>query len=311
MCDECTDSSNREQVVICIRWINDELEPHEDFIGLYMVDDIRANTVVAVIKDTLLRINLSLTKCGAQCYDGASTMSGAKTGVAKQLSDEERRAIYIHCDGHALNLATGDSVKKSKLMKDALDTTFEVSKLIKYSPNRDVKFGKLKENLAPGNPGFRVLCPRWTVRADTLKSVLDNYTVLQQLWEESKNETADPSIRARIIGVEAQFRSFKYLFGVYLGHLLLRHTDNLSKTLQSTTMSASEGQKIASMTVATLETLRDEDGQFDLLWKKVEIHALSLDVESPKLPRKRKVPLRYAEGTLEPDIYDDCRHYFF
>ena len=64
-------------------------------------------------------------------------------------------------------------------------------------------------------------------------------------------------------------------------------------------MSASEGQKIASMTVATLETLRD-DGQFDLLWKKVEIHALSLDVESPKLPRKRKVPLRYAEGTLEP-----------
>ena len=160
MCDECTDSSNREQVVICIRWINDELEPHEDFIGLYMVDDIRANTVVAVIKDTLLRISLSLTKCGAQCYDGASTMSGAKTGVAKQLSDEERRAIYIHCDGHALNLATGDSVKKSKLMKDALDTTFEVSKLIKYSPKRDVKFGKLKENLAPGNPGFRVLCPR-------------------------------------------------------------------------------------------------------------------------------------------------------
>ena len=71
-------------------------------------------------------------------------MSGAKTGVAKQLSDEERRAIYIHCDGHALNLATGDSVKKSKLMKDSLDTTFEVSKLFKYSPKRDVKFGKLK-----------------------------------------------------------------------------------------------------------------------------------------------------------------------
>ena len=44
MCDKCTDSSNREQVVICIRWINDELEPHEDFIGLYMVDDIRAKT---------------------------------------------------------------------------------------------------------------------------------------------------------------------------------------------------------------------------------------------------------------------------
>ena len=47
ICDECTDSSNREQVVLCIRWINDELEPHEDFIGLYKVDNILANTIVA------------------------------------------------------------------------------------------------------------------------------------------------------------------------------------------------------------------------------------------------------------------------
>ena len=49
MSDECTDSSNREQLVICIRWIDDQLEPHEDFIGLYQVDDIRADTLVAVI----------------------------------------------------------------------------------------------------------------------------------------------------------------------------------------------------------------------------------------------------------------------
>ena len=50
-------------------------------------------------------------------------MKGAKTGVAKQLSDEERRAVYMHFYGHALNLAAGDSIKSSKLMKDALDTT--------------------------------------------------------------------------------------------------------------------------------------------------------------------------------------------
>ena len=33
MCDECTDSSNREQLSVCIRWINSELEPQEDLIG--------------------------------------------------------------------------------------------------------------------------------------------------------------------------------------------------------------------------------------------------------------------------------------
>ena len=176
MYDKCTDASNREQVVICIRWINNELEPQEDFLGLYKVGDICTSTIVAVIKDTLVRMYLSLSKCRGQCYDGASTMKGAKTGVAKQLCDEEKRAIYMHCYGHALNLAAGDSIQNSKLMKDALETT--------GFKKRDVKIEKLKENLAPDNPGFRVLCPtRWTVTADSIKSVLDNYTVLQKLWE--------------------------------------------------------------------------------------------------------------------------------
>ena len=62
MCDECTDAFNREKVIICIRWINDELEAQKDFIGLYKVDDICTSTIVAVIKDTLVRMNLSLSK---------------------------------------------------------------------------------------------------------------------------------------------------------------------------------------------------------------------------------------------------------
>ena len=33
------------------------------FIGLYKVDDICASAIVAVIKDTLVRMNLSLSKC--------------------------------------------------------------------------------------------------------------------------------------------------------------------------------------------------------------------------------------------------------
>ncbi len=33
MADECTDSANKEQVVICFRWVDHELEVHKDFIG--------------------------------------------------------------------------------------------------------------------------------------------------------------------------------------------------------------------------------------------------------------------------------------
>lgn len=60
------------------------------------------------------------------------------------------------------------------------------------------------------------------------------------------------------------------------------------------------------MTVQTLHTWRDDDGQFDLFWKKLKILSLSLDVEEP---RKWKVPQRY-EGAAEPKSPDDFKQYF-
>ena len=72
MCDECTDASNREQLAICIRWVDDQLQPHEDFIGLYQLDETNADFITRTIKDTLIRLELTLSRCRGKCYDGAS-----------------------------------------------------------------------------------------------------------------------------------------------------------------------------------------------------------------------------------------------
>ena len=45
-----------------------------------------------------------------------------------------------------------DSVRGSPLMKKALDCTNEITKLIKFSPCRDVLFEKIKCELAPQSP---------------------------------------------------------------------------------------------------------------------------------------------------------------
>lgn len=73
------------------RWVGEDLQDHEDFIGVYEVD---ANSLVHAIRDTLLRTGLSLSQCRGQCYDGAANMSGSKGGVAAQLLAEEKRAVY-------------------------------------------------------------------------------------------------------------------------------------------------------------------------------------------------------------------------
>ena len=76
-----------------------------------------------------------------------------------------------------LDLAACDTNKRSKVVKDALDITHEVSKLLKYSPRRDSIFEKIKAEVSPDTAGFRVLCPtRSTVRGATLASVIENYS---------------------------------------------------------------------------------------------------------------------------------------
>ncbi|XP_062523284.1 uncharacterized protein LOC134197946, partial [Corticium candelabrum] len=62
MIDETTDVANKEQVVVCFRWVDSSLEPHEEFIGLYEVDSTQASTLVATIHDVLQRMNVSITK---------------------------------------------------------------------------------------------------------------------------------------------------------------------------------------------------------------------------------------------------------
>ena len=302
MVDETTDKANKEQVVLVFRWVDDALVAHEEFAGLYLTDSITSEALVAVIKDTLLRMNLKIEHCRGQCYDGASAMCGAKKGVAKVLRDEEPRAILTHCYAHALNLAVSDCVKQCNVIKCSFDVVGEVSKLIKKSPKRDAAFEKLKADLAPETPGFRVLCPtRWTVRAATLQSVIDNYEVLLQVWQEALDGSLDGEMRARIIGVEAQMMKFDFLFGVCLGSLILRHSDNLSKTLQHKTLSAAEGQRIAKLTVSVLQKICSDDN-VAAFYQRVIQEQTRFGVADPCVPRKRRAPQRFEVGSSTGDF---------
>ena len=46
-----------------------------------------------------------MNKIRGQCYDGTVAMAGVRSGVAKLVTEEEAKALYMHCYGHALNLA--------------------------------------------------------------------------------------------------------------------------------------------------------------------------------------------------------------
>ena len=52
--------------------------------------------------------------------------------------------MCTHCYAHALNLAIGETIKRSKVCCDALNVAFEISKLIKFSSKRNALFDQIK-----------------------------------------------------------------------------------------------------------------------------------------------------------------------
>lgn len=58
MADEVTDVA--KQVAICIRSVNEEFEANEDFVGMYSVECIKDDAITQVLKDVLIRLNLSI-----------------------------------------------------------------------------------------------------------------------------------------------------------------------------------------------------------------------------------------------------------
>ena len=65
MVDETADVSNKEQLVICIWWVDDCFVIHKDFIGMHPLERTTADQVVAILKNGLLTTNLNIQcTCG-------------------------------------------------------------------------------------------------------------------------------------------------------------------------------------------------------------------------------------------------------
>eukprot|EP00731_Ephydatia_muelleri_P014282 Em0008g2a len=304
MVDRTTDVSNNE-LVFCVRYVDNKLISHEEFIGLHSMDCISAEHITRTIEDILLRLSLPLQNCRGQCFDGASSMAGCRNGVSTKLLAKERQALYTHCYGHSLNLAVQDAVKANPIIRDALDTIEEMSKLIKKSPRRQVIFQNVKNDIALDSPGIRLLCPtRWTVKAEAFTSISENYEALMETWAEAKQINNDSEMRARIGGVAKQMESFDFFFGLEDGRIVFSMSDNLSKALQGSSISASEGQSLMKMTLVAFQAIRSEDS-FSVFWKTIERKrqlCKAVLIADPSLPRQRKVPKHLEIGSSAPEF---------
>ena len=60
MVDKTTNTSNKEQLITEFCYVDDELQAHEKFVGFYQLDTTDTKTIVTVLKNVILALNLDI-----------------------------------------------------------------------------------------------------------------------------------------------------------------------------------------------------------------------------------------------------------
>lgn len=114
LCDEVSDRSNSELMSIVLRYVSKNSSiVRSVLVGLVKVQSTTGKNLCDVIVNELIHLGLSLDDVAAQCFDGASNMSGLVNRVQARMKELcARKPIFVHCWAHVLNLILQDVVKQ-------------------------------------------------------------------------------------------------------------------------------------------------------------------------------------------------------
>ncbi len=126
MADESSkDSASKEELSVCARWLHDR-KVVEHFLVIIHVRETTAKSISDHLIAFLKSLNISLTKLRGLGFDGASNVSGHRSGVQRRLKLHSPSAIYIHCYTHRLQLAAISAAEEHRQVKRVLGTLLTI-----------------------------------------------------------------------------------------------------------------------------------------------------------------------------------------
>ena len=171
--DGSTDSSIIEEEIIYARYAM-KAEVHVHFCSLHPVGKADAENITNAIMSGATKVLPDWqSKLVAVASDGASVMTGKKTGVVTRLKKDTPHLVGIHGMAHRLELAYKDAVKNNKLHQDLETLLMGLYNFYHYSPlNRsNLKAAYTLLDMTPLMP-TRVGGTRWVGHQ---KRALDNF----------------------------------------------------------------------------------------------------------------------------------------
>ena len=177
------------------------MDSKDVFIGFHKTSRTDANTMLKLVKDSLLTFGLPFSGIRGQGYDGASNMSGRENGLQAKVLTENPKALYLYCFGHQLNLVVQDSLKAIPEVAIALERMHSVVQFIKNSPKNWDRFKSIVNfasddalSFPKDNRMLRPLCTTgWVMRLPAGDTFLVHYHEILEFLQSIKEDYTEPA----------------------------------------------------------------------------------------------------------------------
>ena len=292
--DGTQDITSKEQLSICIRYVDSELQVIEDFVGLYQIAETTGHAIAETVEDALLRLGLDASLLRGQTYDGGANMAGTLNGCQAVLRRKYPLALHFHCAAHCVHLVAERASESDVLVRDCLQWVHELGKLYKRSTKFNSIFqAVVSETDDSSSPSAHIkpLCPtRWLCRHPAVVSVVDKYTViLDSLREMADSQHSETAVKAQAL--HDKFSNGTMLLGLRIAMCFTAPLHELSRVLQARRESISGMVECVKAVRSDLDSKRNDE-YFREILQDVQKQIEEFDLDELKLPRAQKPPRR-------------------
>ncbi|XP_021761757.1 zinc finger MYM-type protein 1-like [Chenopodium quinoa] len=313
LADESADVSDKEQLALCLRYVNRKGEVCERLLGIVHVVNTASLTLKTAIESLLMEHSLSFSQVRGQGYDGASNMQGSINGLRTLIENECKEAYFVHCFAHQLQLTQVALAKKnSDCAWLFVDVLAPLLNFVGGSPKRKeflrenqaqrvvdaLSLGELETGSGLNQErGLGRPCDtRWGSHFKTILNVLDLFPViLGSLEDIAKVSDTIDSNRAQTL--TNLLMSFDFVFVAHLMVSIFAITNALNVALQKHDQDIVNAMAMVNVTKTNLQKMRDEGWDFHM--EKVISFIGDYDIAVPDMEAKYVVPGRRLFRELE------------
>ena len=261
--DEVTDISVMEMLITFIQFFNsktEKVETHFLFVEDILTNSSSANaeTIFNILTTQLNEYGLELQKLSAMASDGASVMTGERSGVATRLKEVNSKVITFHCLCHKLALACTDTSSDIDYIKNIELWLRQLWKMFENSPKRMVMYMKVQlqvKSVQLSDKGKKIVgkklkkaCQtRWLSFHAATSALFDDYFSALQTLRQLKNDDAVAC------GLLSKVKTAKFIGAIYILNAVLPILSSLSKTFQKGTISFSHIKPSIDYTLGKLD----------------------------------------------------------